>query len=147
MRTLTLFGACTVRPIKAAKEREAIDSAARNGVIDPRARQGLENLVDAPRAVRWRAVGELVFAIGHPGGQPWTLTAGVVSALDGSPGPDPEQRVRTIRSDVRLAPGSSGGPLLDARGNVIGLNAMVMGGDLALAIPVDLIRRWVDRVR
>ena len=62
LRTFTLFGACTVSPLKAAKEREAIDSAARNGIIDPRARKGLEALVEAPRMVRWRAVGELVFA-------------------------------------------------------------------------------------
>ena len=62
LRTLTLFGACTVSPIKASKEREVLDAAARNGVVDPRARKGLENLVDAPRPVRWRAVGELVFA-------------------------------------------------------------------------------------
>ncbi|HSE94503.1 MAG TPA: trypsin-like peptidase domain-containing protein [Methylomirabilota bacterium] len=92
-------------------------------------------------------VGELVFAIGHPWGQPWVVTAGIVSALDGPPGPDPVGRVRAIRSDVRLAPGNSGGPLLDVHGDVIGLNAMVIGGDLALAIPVDVVRRWLDRAR
>jgi hypothetical protein len=62
LRTLTLFGACTVSPLKAAKERKALDSAVENGAIDPRARRSLEALVEAPRPVRWRAVGELVFA-------------------------------------------------------------------------------------
>jgi len=48
-----------------------------------------------------------------------------------------------IRSDVQLAPGNSGGPLLDARGEVIGLNAMVIGGDLSVAIPSDVVGRWL----
>ena len=48
-----------------------------------------------------------------------------------------------IRSDVRLAPGNSGGALLNARGEVVGLNAMVLGGDLSIAIPSDVVRQWL----
>jgi serine protease Do len=88
-------------------------------------------------------VGELVFAIGHPWGQPWVVTAGVVSGLGGVRLPGRARPVECIRSDVALAPGNSGGPLLDARGEVIGLNAMVVGGDLAVAIPSDTVRRWL----
>lgn len=88
-------------------------------------------------------VGELVFAIGHPWGQPWVVTAGIVSGL----GEVPVRGDRTalyIRSDVRLAPGNSGGPLLNASGEVIGINAMVFGGDLAVAIPSHVASSWTN---
>jgi serine protease Do len=102
------------------------------------------DLVPAPigRSARLR-VGELVFAVGHPWGQPWVVTAGVVSALSTLPLPGRADPGSYIRSDVHLAPGNSGGPLLDARGEVVGLNAMVIGGDLAVAIPSDVVRRWL----
>ena len=94
------------------------------------------DLVAAPvRRSAGLRVGELVFAVGHPWGQPWAVTAGVVSGLGG-----------VIRSDVQLAPGNSGGPLLDARGEVVGLNTMVIGGDLAIAIPSDVVRGWLSGV-
>ncbi|MEN9933900.1 MAG: hypothetical protein RLZZ387_479 [Chloroflexota bacterium] len=90
------------------------------------------------RALR---VGELVFAVGHPWGQPWVVTAGIVSAVGQVPvggGTAPY-----IRSDVRLAPGNSGGPLLNARGQVVGINAMIFGGDLAVAIPSHVAAEWL----
>jgi serine protease Do len=88
-------------------------------------------------------VGELVFAVGHPWGQPWVVTAGVVSGLGAVSVPGRTEPGSYIRSDVRLAPGNSGGPLLDARGAVVGLNAMVIGGDLSIAIPSDVVRHWL----
>jgi serine protease Do len=94
------------------------------------------------RSARLR-VGELVFAIGHPWGQPWVVTGGVVSGLSAGPGPARGGPGAYIRSDVRLAPGNSGGALLDARGEVVGLNAMVIGGDLSIAIPSDVVRHWL----
>jgi serine protease Do len=102
------------------------------------------DLVPAPlgRSARLR-IGELVFAVGHPWGQPWVVTAGVVSGLGALSLPGHGRSEAYIRSDVRLAPGNSGGPLLDARGDVVGLNAMVVGGDLAVAIPSEVVRRWL----
>lgn len=88
-------------------------------------------------------VGELVFAIGHPWGQPWVVTAGIVSGL-GEAETRSGQRIAFIRSDVRLAPGNSGGPLLDARGHVIGINAMVFGGDLSVAIASHIVEQWLN---
>jgi serine protease Do len=88
-------------------------------------------------------VGELVFAIGHPWGQPWVVTAGIVSALGEVPVRDDGATATYIRSDVRLAPGNSGGPLLNARGEVIGINAMIFGGDLAVAIPSHVAAEWL----
>jgi len=47
-----------------------------------------------------------------------------------------------IQADVRLAPGNSGGPLADASGHVVGLNAMIVG-TLALAIPISRVTQFV----
>jgi serine protease Do len=88
-------------------------------------------------------VGELVFAIGHPWGLPWVTTAGIVSALGEVPVRDDGTTATYIRSDVRLAPGNSGGPLLNALGEVIGINAMIFGGDLAVAIPSHVASAWL----
>jgi serine protease Do len=87
-------------------------------------------------------VGELVFAVGHPWGQPWVVTAGIVSGLGEVPVRGGERRAQYVRSDVRLAPGNSGGPLLNARGDVVGINAMIFGGDLAVAIPSHVASEW-----
>jgi serine protease Do len=95
-------------------------------------------------ASRHLRIGALVFAVGHPWGHPWVVTAGIVSGLGELAGPDRGRPRAYIRSDVRLAPGNSGGALLDARGDVVGVNAMVVGGDLALAIPSDVVRGWLE---
>jgi serine protease Do len=87
------------------------------------------------------AVGSLVVAVGHPFGVAGALTSGIVHAVAPiRPGGRP-----WIQADLRLAPGNSGGPLADARGCVVGLNAMVAGG-LALAIPVTDVRRFLREV-
>ncbi len=88
-------------------------------------------------------VGELVLAIGHPWGQRDIVTAGIISGLGSVPVQGSRQSVRYIRSDVRLAPGNSGGPLLDAHGTVMGINAMIFGGDLSVAIPSHIATEWV----
>jgi serine protease Do len=88
-------------------------------------------------------VGELVVAIGHPWGQKYVITAGIASGV-GTLKDERSGRTATfIRSDVALAPGNSGGPLLNARGAVVGINAMIFGGDLSVAIPSAVAREWV----
>ena len=86
-------------------------------------------------------VGELVFAVGHPWGRRGAVTIGVVSGL-GVIG-RPFGRTRYVQTDAYLAPGNSGGPLVNAGGEVVGLNAMVSGG-LALAIPSNTIGAWAE---
>ena len=83
--------------------------------------------------------GELVIAVGHPFGMRNAVTLGVVSAAM-PPRPVPLPIRELIRADVLLGPGNSGGPLADARGRVVGINAMVAGG-LALAVPSHLVER------
>jgi serine protease Do len=87
-------------------------------------------------------VGEWVFAIGHPWGQRWVMTAGIAGTQstmqmrDGS-------KTQYIKSDVGLAPGNSGGPLLNADGAVVGINSMIFGGDLAVSIPSSVVNTWL----
>jgi serine protease Do len=84
-------------------------------------------------------VGQLVYAIGHPWGRLGAVTAGVVSGLGVVGGP--RERARYVQSDVSLAPGNSGGPLLNARGEVVGINSMIFGR-LALSIPSNAASAW-----
>jgi len=85
-------------------------------------------------------VAELVYAIGHPWGRLGAVTAGIVSGLGVVRGPG--GRTRYIQSDVSLAPGNSGGPLLNSRGEVVGINAMIFG-NLALSIPSNAASAWL----
>jgi serine protease Do len=87
-------------------------------------------------------VGEWVFAIGHPWGQRWALTAGIVSTISTVQFRDGTS-TQYIKSDARLAPGNSGGPLLDADGKVVGINAMIFGGDQSVSIPVNVLSDWL----
>ncbi|PYP27819.1 MAG: serine protease [Gemmatimonadetes bacterium] len=86
-------------------------------------------------------VGELVIAIGHPGGLVGAATLGIIHAVES----EGEGRTpRWIRADMRLAPGFSGGPLADTTGRLVGVNTMMQGG-LALAVPAAAVEAWVRR--
>ena len=85
-------------------------------------------------------VGELVYAIGHPWGRVGAVSAGIVGGVGELRGPG--SSARYVRSDVVLAPGNSGGPLLNARGEVVAINAMIFGG-MAVSIPSNAASAWV----
>ena len=82
-------------------------------------------------------VGELVIAVGNPLGFVGAVTSGIVHAIGRRPGLGP---TKWIQAEVQLAPGNSGGPLADARGNVVGVNSMVVEG-LGLAVPSNAVTR------
>jgi serine protease Do len=84
--------------------------------------------------------GELVFAHGHPLGVTDALAMGVLHAVTR----DKSGSARWIVADVRLAPGNSGGPLVDAEGRLVGINSMVVNG-LGVAVPASLVQRFVER--
>lgn len=85
--------------------------------------------------------GELILATGSPFGLAGAVATGVVHA---APAGTCRDRPRLIQADLRLAPGNSGGPMADASGRVIGVNAMIAGG-LALAVPSHLVEAFVKR--
>lgn len=97
----------------------------------------------APASVSPR-VGEMAFAFGHPWGQRNIVTRGIVSAVISAQTRRGEH-FPVIRSDATLAPGNSGGPLVNASGEVIGLNAMIMGGDQSLAISISVAQDFVNK--
>ncbi len=72
------------------------------------------------------------------------VTAGIVSGLGNAETGKPRRTVPIIRSDVILAPGNSGGPLVNTVGGVVGINTMIVGGDLGVAIPSHLVEAFVD---
>ena len=90
-------------------------------------------------------IGELVLAIGHPWGQRGMVTIGLVSAMLQAHTRGKRGQVEIIRSDARLAPGNSGGPLVNAVGAVVGLNTMIIGGDQGMAIPSHVINGFVEQ--
>jgi serine protease Do len=89
--------------------------------------------------------GEMVFALGHPWGERNVLTGGVLSAF--TPAHNRRGAFKVLRTDAQLAPGNSGGPLLNAAGEVIGINAMIVGGDQFVAIPVSIVREFLEKAR
>jgi serine protease Do len=91
-------------------------------------------------------IGQIVLAVGHPWGQRGYVTAGVISALGMAERGDSGQAIPIIRTDATLAPGNSGGPLVNAAGEVIGINTMIVGGDQGVAIPSHVAEDFVAGV-
>ena len=97
-------------------------------------------------------VGQSVFAIGNPFGLDWTLTTGIVSALDRE---IPTQGGATIegliQTDAAINPGNSGGPLIDSAGRLIGVNTAIFSpsgssAGIGFAVPVDAVNRVVPQL-
>ena len=98
-------------------------------------------------------VGEPVAAIGSPFSEEQSLSVGVVSATDrGIESLTGFETLGAVQTDAAINPGNSGGPLLDAEGEVIGINAQIRtrsgGGEgVGYAIPVDNVRRSIEDIR
>lgn len=89
-------------------------------------------------------VGQVVLAAGHPWGQRNSVCAGIISGLGEAGTRGRRGSIPIIRTDAPLAPGNSGGPLVNAVGGVIGINTLVVGGDLGVAIPSHVVNAFVD---
>jgi S1-C subfamily serine protease len=98
-------------------------------------------------------VGDPVAAIGSPFGEEQSLSVGVISALDRNIASLTDFGIGdAIQTDAAINRGNSGGPLLDARGRVIGINAQIRtstgeGAGVGFAVPVDAVRRSLDLLR
>jgi S1-C subfamily serine protease len=98
-------------------------------------------------------VGQSTFAIGNPFGLDWTLTTGIISAIDRSlPTEDGRSLIEhLIQTDAAINPGNSGGPLLDSAGRLIGVNTMIFSpsgasAGVGFAVPVDTVNRVVPQL-
>jgi S1-C subfamily serine protease len=96
-------------------------------------------------------VGQKVFAIGNPFGLDYTLTSGLVSALDRSLEEDGVLIEHLIQTDAAINPGNSGGPLLDSAGRLIGINTAIYSpsgayAGIGFAVPVDTVNRVVPQL-
>lgn len=95
--------------------------------------------------------GQTVLAFGNPFGFRFTVTRGIVSALN-RPNPDPTNRRKPgefIQTDAAINPGNSGGPLVNAHGEVVGINTFLISGSgsfsgMGFAIPTQIVKPTVD---
>jgi len=95
-------------------------------------------------------VGDWVLAIGNPFGLSETVTAGIVSALGRVIGQGPYDDF--IQTDASINPGNSGGPLIDMRGQVVGINAAIFsqsGGNIGIgfAIPISSVKSVLEQLK
>jgi S1-C subfamily serine protease len=97
-------------------------------------------------------VGQKVYAIGNPFGLDWTLTNGIVSALNRSLTEENGNTVEhLIQTNAAINPGNSGGPLLDSAGRLIGINTAIYSPNganagIGFAVPVDTVNRVVPQL-
>ncbi len=97
-------------------------------------------------------VGQKVFAIGNPFGLDYTLTSGLVSALDRTLSGRGGASIRhLIQTDAAINPGNSGGPLLDSAGRLVGINTAIYSpsgayAGIGFAVPVDTVNRVVPQL-
>lgn len=93
-------------------------------------------------------IGETVIAIGNPFGLSHTVTTGVVSALNRSLNTDGRTYYDFIQTDASINPGNSGGPLLNIKGELIGINTAIYGKaqGIGFAIPISRAKRIVQEL-
>jgi S1-C subfamily serine protease len=95
-------------------------------------------------------VGQRVYAIGNPFGLSGTMTRGIISAIRSVRGPEGNPIEDAIQTDASVNPGNSGGPLLNSRGEVIGITTMIAsnGADqssgIGFAIPINTAKAVLD---
>jgi S1-C subfamily serine protease len=91
-------------------------------------------------------VGQNVYAIGNPFGLTGTMTTGIISSIRAVQEPEGATIDKALQTDAAINPGNSGGPLLNSRGEVIGMNTLIATGGaeqnsgIGFAIPVDTIK-------
>ncbi len=133
-----------------------VDSSSDIAIIKLRDTKGLEGRPVSLGSSARLKVGDSVVAIGNalalPGGP--TVTQGIVSALDRSLGDGGQQLSGLIQTDAAINPGNSGGPLVNAEGEVIGINTAVIAStgrtiaqNIGFAIAIDSVKPMLDRLR
>jgi serine protease Do len=93
-------------------------------------------------------IGEPAVAVGNPFGSSHTVSTGIISALHRDLGPNANSLHDLIQTDAAINPGNSGGPLLNAYGEVIGINSAIRleAQNIGFAIPVDHLRDLIPQL-
>jgi serine protease Do len=89
--------------------------------------------------------GQWVTALGHPWGIAGAATGGVVIGTGSALPEVPQQDREWIAVSLHLRPGHSGGPLVDVQGRLIGINTMMVGLEVGLAVPVHVVKDFLHR--
>jgi serine protease Do len=120
-------------------------------VVEPSA-LGASGLPEIPLGNSQELVaGQWVLALGYPWGVAGAATAGVVTEVGPQwPPEEPGRRAGRggqdwIAVNLRLRPGHSGGPLVDAGGRLVGVNTLLVGPDIGMAIPSHVVKRFLRR--
>jgi serine protease Do len=93
---------------------------------------------------RMLKAGEWVTAVGHPWGVTGAVTSGVVIG-EGSQFPEMPKQGEWVVVSLHMRPGHSGGPLVDHRGKVVGINTMITGPDVGMAVPVHVVKAFLQK--
>jgi serine protease Do len=88
--------------------------------------------------------GQWVVALGHPWGIEGAVTAGIIIAV-GRPVEKLPYDGELIQAGLRLRPGHSGGPMLNYDGRLVGINTMISGPAVGLAVPVDTVKKFLKK--
>ena len=86
--------------------------------------------------------GQLVLALGHPWGVAGAVSAGPIINI-GLPPEIPRLAREFIQAGLQLRPGYSGGPMVDVQGRLIGINTMITGPEIGLAVPLHVVKDFL----
>ena len=86
--------------------------------------------------------GQLVLALGHPWGIAGAVCAGPVINV-GPPPEIPRLHREFIQAGLQLRPGHSGGPMVDVQGRLVGINTMITGPEVGLAVPLHVVKEFL----
>jgi serine protease Do len=108
----------------------------------PWTRSGLGSVADSDRL----QIGQLVLSMGHPLGNPYEGSVGIVSGIETGSWMG-RMRRKLLQLDLRLLPGNSGGPIVAEDGRVVGIACMVASPGIGLAVPSNIVERFVRKVK
>ena len=88
--------------------------------------------------------GEVLLALGHPWGVPGAVTAGVFIGLERGGPVAPNWGREWLVADLHLRPGHSGGPVVDVKGRIVGINTIMASPDVGVAVPVHVVKSFLQ---
>ena len=134
---ITLLGDRVVRGEVLARDR-------RNDLAAIELPSGKHSAVEIADSCKLQ-VGQLVVALGHPLGLKDAASFGIVSGISNASWMGRHTR-QLLQLDLKLAPGNSGGPILNAAGRLVGIACMVASPGIALAVPAHLVAEFVEHL-